>query len=395
VDLPGCGSWSAPLAATGDGELELGSFVLGDVTLPLVRGRSADARVRTVEARGPFVITGDADLLSWGLGFNSRDLATIAPPGQEQSWAMSLGRADGGHLFIGALAAATTVTRIDVEGDDLILRWELGDGVLLGDGGEIYLDPVVVRVGDDRGALWSAWALDVALFQGGKPAPLPPLADRGGRDALASAPVEADIFFVDPSVDLDAPTANDVAEGGFEAGLVMRPLEVTVDDPLVAARPDWWLADDGGPTRVLDVTAEGAGDWLQERVASAVDAGFIALRLEGLDRGLSASPRASGRTPMEAHAEGLRRARRGAGRAWLGVDGPELAAVGAVDADNRIAVFSNRAGDTAAWFLVAPGVALKVPLGQGTGSGAAAVQKNPAGQSLHGASPTVPPVPSL
>ena len=31
-------------------------------------------------------------------------------------------------------------------------------------------------------------------------------------------------------------------------------------------------------------------------------------------------------------------------------------AVGAVDANNRIADFSNRAGDTAQWFLVAPGV---------------------------------------
>jgi hypothetical protein len=34
----------------------------------------------------------------------------------------------------------------------------------------------------------------------------------------------------------------------------------------------------------------------------------------------------------------------------------QIIAVGAVDADNRIASFSNRAGDTAAWFLVAPGV---------------------------------------
>ncbi|RJG07528.1 hypothetical protein D3870_17365 [Noviherbaspirillum cavernae] len=34
----------------------------------------------------------------------------------------------------------------------------------------------------------------------------------------------------------------------------------------------------------------------------------------------------------------------------------QIIAVGAVDADNRIASFSNRAGDAAAWFLVAPGV---------------------------------------
>jgi hypothetical protein len=34
----------------------------------------------------------------------------------------------------------------------------------------------------------------------------------------------------------------------------------------------------------------------------------------------------------------------------------QIIAVGAVDANNRIASFSNRAGDTAAWFLVAPGV---------------------------------------
>lgn len=36
----------------------------------------------------------------------------------------------------------------------------------------------------------------------------------------------------------------------------------------------------------------------------------------------------------------------------------QIIAVGAVDASNRIASFSNRAGDTAAWFLVAPGVNL-------------------------------------
>ncbi|BAL25736.1 S8 family peptidase [Azoarcus sp. KH32C] len=34
----------------------------------------------------------------------------------------------------------------------------------------------------------------------------------------------------------------------------------------------------------------------------------------------------------------------------------QIVAVGAADADNRIASFSNRAGDTANWFLVAPGV---------------------------------------
>ncbi len=34
----------------------------------------------------------------------------------------------------------------------------------------------------------------------------------------------------------------------------------------------------------------------------------------------------------------------------------QIIAVGAVDGENRIAPFSNRAGDTAAWFLVAPGV---------------------------------------
>jgi hypothetical protein len=34
----------------------------------------------------------------------------------------------------------------------------------------------------------------------------------------------------------------------------------------------------------------------------------------------------------------------------------QIIAVGAVDANNRITAFSNRAGDTAAWFLVAPGV---------------------------------------
>ena len=36
----------------------------------------------------------------------------------------------------------------------------------------------------------------------------------------------------------------------------------------------------------------------------------------------------------------------------------QLIAVGAVDEKNRIAAFSNRAGDTAAWYLVAPGVGL-------------------------------------
>jgi hypothetical protein len=42
-------------------------------------------------------------------------------------------------------------------------------------------------------------------------------------------------------------------------------------------------------------------------------------------------------------------------------------AVGAVDAKNRIADFSNRAGDTAQWFLVAPGVEIKSShVGSGT-----------------------------
>jgi len=40
-------------------------------------------------------------------------------------------------------------------------------------------------------------------------------------------------------------------------------------------------------------------------------------------------------------------------------------AVGAVDANNRIAAFSNRAGDTAPWFLVAPGVDIKSSFASG------------------------------
>jgi hypothetical protein len=50
-----------------------------------------------------------------------------------------------------------------------------------------------------------------------------------------------------------------------------------------------------------------------------------------------------------------------AAQSWA--NGPQargaVIAVGAVDANNRIADFSNRAGDTAQWFLVAPGVEIR------------------------------------
>lgn len=54
--------------------------------------------------------------------------------------------------------------------------------------------------------------------------------------------------------------------------------------------------------------------------------------------------------------------------AWAG---QRLIAVGAVDESNRLAAFSNRAGDAAPWFLVAPGVNLvsTVPGGYGAMSG--------------------------
>jgi hypothetical protein len=93
-----------------------------------------------------------------------------------------------------------------------------------------------------------------------------------------------------------------------------------------------------GRASIINMSFGTPGEYTSRAMQEAVDAGLLVVAAAG-NRG-NDNPE----WPARFAREGWARNR--------------IIAVGAVDADNRIASFSNRAGDTAAWYIVAPGVDL-------------------------------------
>ncbi len=130
---------------------------------------------------------------------------------------------------------------------------------------------------------------------------------------------------------------------GVAPGASILPVRVFTDgaasDAVLSAGVRWAAARSGILNLSLTSPAPIAGPAIRE----AVNGGALVVIAAG-NRG-AANPDWPARFAREA---------------WA--NGPSVAgaviAVGAVDSANRIADFSNRAGDTAAWYLVAPGVAL-------------------------------------
>lgn len=90
-----------------------------------------------------------------------------------------------------------------------------------------------------------------------------------------------------------------------------------------------------GKASIINMSFGTSGPYASRAMQEAVDAGLLVVAAAG-NRG-GADPEWPARFARESWARN------------------RIIAVGAVDAGNRIAAFSNRAGDTAAWFIVAPG----------------------------------------
>lgn len=91
-----------------------------------------------------------------------------------------------------------------------------------------------------------------------------------------------------------------------------------------------------GKARIVNMSVGSSNSYDPQRMKEAVGAGMLLVASAGNEN--AAAPTWPARFAREAWANN------------------QIIAVGAVDSDNRIASFSNHAGDTAAWFLVAPGV---------------------------------------
>lgn len=110
---------------------------------------------------------------------------------------------------------------------------------------------------------------------------------------------------------------------------------------VTATSGSWSSVDSGlkysiGKAQIINLSLGASGPLPSYALKAAVDTGQLIVAAAGNSGG--ANPEWPARYAKEAWARG------------------QIIAVGAVDRNNRIASFSNRAGDTANWFLVAPGV---------------------------------------
>jgi hypothetical protein len=124
---------------------------------------------------------------------------------------------------------------------------------------------------------------------------------------------------------------------GIAYGASLLPIKVLGDD----GRGSTQLLDRGlrhaiGKASIVNISIGSDGNFNPAVMKEAVRAGMLVVAAAGNLQ--AANPGWPARFAREAWANN------------------QIIAVGAVDASNRIAAFSNRAGDTAGWYLVAPGV---------------------------------------
>jgi len=140
-----------------------------------------------------------------------------------------------------------------------------------------------------------------------------------------------------------AASRNGIGTVGVAPGVSILPVRVFIDggasDAVLSAGIRWAAAR----TPLLNLSLAARAPIARDALRDAVAGGALVVVAAG-NRG-AAHPDWPARFAREGWANGPQAA--GA-----------LIAVGAVDAHDRIADFSNRAGDTAAWYLVAPGVDL-------------------------------------
>jgi hypothetical protein len=138
---------------------------------------------------------------------------------------------------------------------------------------------------------------------------------------------------------LIAAAADGVRMSGVAYGATLLPVKVLRDD----GSGHTGMMDDGlrqivGRAFIANLSLSGGQPGDTAALQHAVRSGVLVVAAAGNDG--QANPGWPARFARETWANG------------------QIIAVGAVDANNRIASFSNRAGDAAAWFIVAPGTSL-------------------------------------
>lgn len=147
----------------------------------------------------------------------------------------------------------------------------------------------------------------------------------------------------DPKFGADLATLNaEQAAAGLRPALWIAPFYVAVEDPVVTQHPDWFVHRPGGALRTynnigptyaaLDVTSDGARDFLVKQIRALRDAGEKTLKIDFLFGGAIEGVRQRNVTSLESYALWMKAIREAAPDLHLvGCGAPLLPSVGRVD----------------------------------------------------------------
>jgi len=388
------------------GRLTLSPRVIGDagltVTLeatdegfrPVVSGTGT---LRGVVLEGTFEVDGEAPMANWRQGFQSWSWSGVTSPGAPtlddegvpltggesttfaalndtpwSSWWVGLaGRADGGAVVAGALAAERfSFTTHFADGQAWLVWGHRGESVQVE--GSTALEPARVALGDDAWTLMREHAAAVAGVTAPRPVGQPPTgwatwyvfydhvdeddvrSNLAYAEELRASGTDLELFQVDDGWQTwwgdwtagddfpggTAQLATDIAAAGFTPGLWMAPLYVDKRAPVYSEHPDWWVLDEqgeelvyghleGGDMVIVDVTHPDAGPWMAQQVADRVAEGWTYLKLDFLYAGAEHGVRHQDVTGLEAYRIAMDLLREAAGDSWvLACGAPMLPSVG-------------------------------------------------------------------
>lgn len=392
----GCGRVELVPTAVGEGDLTV-SLVLRDGTIVPTVSSATGASLRAVVFTGELSLDGDGALRVWRQGYQSwswsgvvdlvaptldidgipigggdGDAMTVIDEDPSTSWWVGLvGRPRAMSLLIGADGATDLKFRTAFSADH---AWAVyggrGEAIAIPAGGSLELDPMVLAIGADPGALYAAYGATVAAAH---PHPLPAAPPTGWatwytyysrvtetdvRDNLdPAAALGLDVFQIDDGWQVrwgqwdagdDFPSgmstiAAEISDRGMTPGLWMAPFYVHRDSPVYAAHPDWWVRDlaghemtftnvGSGDYAVIDVTNPDAADWLRGEIERKVTEGYGYFKFDFLYAGAQEGLRHDDVTGLEAYHLGLTLLREAAGDSYVLVCGaPLLPSVGYAD----------------------------------------------------------------
>ncbi len=267
-------------------------------------------------------------------------------------WWTALSNAEGVGITAGASGGTVLKTRIAIDAPGAprirLIQGMTGDELVIGPGETKDLDGLYVGIGDVSTEL-DSYASYVASLHAPKRARKPALGGWGSwnmyyanisaadlrRESAWSAsnlaPLGLTDFLLDdgyqtrwgswqasPSFGADLATVNrEQTDLGLRPAVWMAPFYVAVDDPQVAAHPDWFARRaDGqlrtfnnyGPTyATLEVSSAGARNFVTRAVKSFWDVGYRSLKIDFLFGGALEATRTPAMTSLESY------------KAWLSV----------------------------------------------------------------------------